>query len=189
MKTLLLFRHGKSDWDVEYGRDHARPLADRGRKSAKKMGRFLVSARCTPERALSSSAARARETLALASEAGGWDGVPTTVSDNLYAASPQAVLREIQKTPDDSAFLVVTGHEPTTSGLVALLIGGGYVEIKTGTIARIDVNVDRWADIREGRGALAWLMPPGAFRPRACQKIGQRVWKARRRRKREGKRS
>jgi phosphohistidine phosphatase len=188
MKTLLLFRHGKSDWDADYDRDHTRPLAERGRKDARKMGRFLVSARAVPERALSSSATRARETLRLAAEAGGWEAT-ARITDALYAASASAVLREIQATPDDAAVLLVAGHEPTTSALVALLIGGGHVEVKTATVARVDVNVDHWADIRPGRGALVWLMPPGAFRPRACQKLRRTLWKARRQRKRRPPRS
>ena len=39
MKTLLFFRHGKSNWDADYDVDHNRPLAKRGRKAARAMGR------------------------------------------------------------------------------------------------------------------------------------------------------
>ena len=38
MRSVIMFRHGKSDWDVDYGPDHDRPLAKRGIKAAKKMG-------------------------------------------------------------------------------------------------------------------------------------------------------
>ena len=41
MKTLLLLRHGKSNWDAQYQLDHDRPLAKRGRKAAALMGRYL----------------------------------------------------------------------------------------------------------------------------------------------------
>ena len=41
MKRLLLLRHAKSDWDSGAAADHERPLAARGRKSARAMGRFM----------------------------------------------------------------------------------------------------------------------------------------------------
>ena len=37
MKSIILFRHGKSEWNTYYDSDHNRPLAPRGIKSAKKM--------------------------------------------------------------------------------------------------------------------------------------------------------
>ena len=177
MKTILLLRHGKSDWDADYVGDHARPLADRGEKGARKMGRFLTTARAVPERALSSTAERARQTLAIAAEAGGWTG-PARLTDALYEATPNTILAEIQGEPDDVDTLVVVGHEPTHSGLVSLLIGGGRVEMKTAAVARIDVEVERWADVEAGRGALAFLLPPSALRPNAYRKLKKTVSKA-----------
>ena len=41
MKTIIIFRHAKSDWSSAEANDQDRPLASRGRKSAKLMGRFL----------------------------------------------------------------------------------------------------------------------------------------------------
>ena len=123
MKTILLLRHGKSDWDADYIGDHSRPLAERGEKGARKMGRFLTTARVSPDRALSSTAERARQTLAIAAEAGGWTG-PARITDALYEATPQSILAEIQTEDDAAQTLIVVGHEPTHSGLVSLLIGG-----------------------------------------------------------------
>ena len=125
MKTILLFRHAKSDWTAETP-DIERPLAARGHKAAAKMGRLITASGCMPERALVSSAVRTRETARLAAEAGFWKA-PERVTDALYEATPEAVLAEIQAEPDDAATLVVIGHEPTTSRLAALLVGGGHV--------------------------------------------------------------
>ena len=41
MKSVILFRHGKSDWGANYDHDHERPLSKRGIRDAKKMGKFL----------------------------------------------------------------------------------------------------------------------------------------------------
>lgn len=177
MKTLLILRHAKSDWDVDFGDDHARPLATRGQKGARKMGRFLTTARVVPDRALTSSAVRARETLATAAEAGGWTG-PARVTDALYEASPEAVLREIQAEDDDADTLIVVGHQPTWSALVSLLIGGGRIEMKTATVARISLEVERWEDVAPGRGVLSGLLSPSDLRPNAYRKLKKTIDKA-----------
>ena len=36
MRSIIIFRHGKSDWDAIYDRDHDRPLSKRGIKASKK---------------------------------------------------------------------------------------------------------------------------------------------------------
>lgn len=158
MKTILLFRHAKSDWTTEIP-DHERPLAERGRKASVKMGRLVTASGSVPERALVSSAVRTRETIELAAVAGNWAG-PARTTDALYDASPEAVLAEVQAEPDDVSTVVVVGHEPTTSRLAALLVGGGAFEVKTASVLRIDVPVVRWADVAAGRGALVWMLAP-----------------------------
>ena len=49
MKTLLLMRHAKSDWDADYGPDHDRPLNERGLRSARLMGRVLAEEGLVPD--------------------------------------------------------------------------------------------------------------------------------------------
>jgi len=159
MKTILLFRHAKSDWTADTP-DAERPLAGRGLKAAVKMGRMITASGAVPERVLLSSSVRTRETARLAAEAGYWKA-SERVTDALYEATPEAVLAEIQAEPDDTvATLVVIGHEPTTSRLAALLVGGGTFEVKTASVLRIDVPVVRWADVGAGRGALVWALAP-----------------------------
>ena len=63
-KTLILFRHAKSSWpdNVE---DHERSLADRGRKAAPVMAKWLAGKGLKPTVALVSTAKRTQETWAL----------------------------------------------------------------------------------------------------------------------------
>lgn len=170
MKTIVLLRHGKSDWDADYGPDHDRPLADRGKKGARKMGRFLSTAGIQPDHALSSSAVRARQTLAIAAEHGGWTG-DATVSDALYGATPEAVVREVRGAPQDAETVIVVGHEPTFSQTVTHLIGGGRIQIKTATVAVINVDVSSWSDVAAGKGELTTLLSPGDLKPNRYRKL------------------
>ncbi|MGH9024365.1 MAG: SixA phosphatase family protein [Acidimicrobiia bacterium] len=84
MKALLLLRHGKSNWAEDTGDDRSRPLAKGGERAARLMGELLANAGQVPDRAVTSPAARARTTLALAMEAGGWQ-CPTEVNVDDWA--------------------------------------------------------------------------------------------------------
>lgn len=162
MKTLILFRHAKSDWDADTGRDRDRPLSSRGMRAARVMGRFLSLAAQLPDSVVTSSALRARTTVELAAEAGAWK-CPIRVNDALYEATPFKILEEIRREPEPSATLLLGGHEPTWSELGSLLVGGGTLMIPTATMVRIDFGLDTWASIAYGEGALVWLVPPRLF--------------------------
>ena len=159
MKTLLLLRHGKSDWDASYGGDHQRPLASRGIRSARLMGRVMSAMDLVPDQVISSTAIRASATATLASEAGGWDVAPS-YEDGLYGAGPDAVLALASRATADRVMLV--GHQPTWSMLVRELTGAS-VEIKTASLAVIDLLIDDWLDLPGARGTLSLLLHPRPF--------------------------
>ncbi len=159
MKTILLLRHGKSDWASDTGDDRDRPLAKRGQRAARVMGELLARTGLTPHAAISSPAVRARTTLELAMKAGGWM-CPVLVSEALYGEGPHAVLDEIGRQSDDAERLLLVGHEPTWSDVVGLLVGGGRHRVATGALVAIDVEVDAWSRVVPGSGQLAFLLPP-----------------------------
>lgn len=159
MKSLLLLRHAKSDWDAPSTADHDRPLAPRGRQAAKRMGTFLARVGPLPDRALTSSALRARRTLALAARAGDWS-CPVEESGALYMATPEAALAEVARQDDRVRVLLVVGHEPTWSEFAGLLVGGGEMRLPTAACARIDFDVESWRSVGFGAGTLVWLVTP-----------------------------
>lgn len=160
MPALLLFRHGKSDWDADDGgEDRARPLARRGRKAAQRMGRFLARAGQVPDAAITSPAVRAADTLRLAMDGGGWS-CPVRTATSLYGGGVAGLLAEVQREPDTTAVLLAVGHEPTWSAALAAFVGGGEVRFPTAALARIDFDVDGWDDVAPGTGVLEWLVVP-----------------------------
>lgn len=159
MPGLILLRHGKSDWQSDYGDDRSRPLAQRGRKAAKRMGRFLARAGQVPDAAITSPALRAEDTLRLAMEGGGWT-CPVRLASALYGGGVPGLFGEVRKEPPTTDVLLAVGHEPTWSEAVAALIGGGEIRFPTGALARVDLDVDRWDEIGPGTGVLAWSVVP-----------------------------
>ena len=160
MKTLILLRHGKSDWDADYVGDHQRPLAKRGQKASIKVGRFLARTNEVPELVLCSTALRTQETLELAMDAGEWTDVDVKYDNTIYHAGYDQMLRSLAALPDDVERVMVVGHEPTTSLLAGQLIGGAFINFPTAGIVRIDLNLDHWKSCRSGVGTLIWHIIP-----------------------------
>lgn len=158
MRSLLMLRHAKSDWHVDYGgEDRLRPLAPRGRRAARTMGRFLATARQVPQRALVSPAVRARETLELAIRAGRWD-CDVVTAEELYGGVDD-VLDAIRRDGGDAGVLMIVGHEPTWSATASRLACGAAFRLPTASVLRLDFAVGGWADV-EGNGTVQWLVAP-----------------------------
>ena len=160
MKRLIIFRHGKSNWNADYDRDHDRPLAPRGVKASKLMGEWLRDTKQIPDFCLVSSALRTRQTYNYASEAGKW-APEYLVKEELYASTVHDYIAAIRQVSEEVETLVVVGHEPTCSMTTSTLSGGGAdIRFPTATMARIDLDVDSWDEVEQGAGQLIWLQPP-----------------------------
>jgi phosphohistidine phosphatase len=159
VKTVILLRHGKSDWGTDFDTDHERPLAKRGRNAAATMGVLLARIEQVPDRALTSSAVRARETVERAAEAGNWS-CPVVPAPELYASSPATVLARVREEDDAASSLLLAGHEPTWSALASDLMGGGLLRFPTAAMARIDLEIDSWSRVDVDRGVLVWFLIP-----------------------------
>lgn len=157
VKTLLVMRHAKSDWDAEHGGDHERPLNDRGIRSARVMGRVLTAEHMVPDLVVTSTAVRARSTASLASGAGKWN-CEIILDPSLYGTGADAAVQSAT-TVADSDRLMLVGHQPTWSILVSVLTGD-QVEMKTATVAAIDFEIDAWKDLPSVRGGLAAVYQP-----------------------------
>ena len=136
MGTLILLRHGKSDWSGGEP-DHLRPLASRGRRQAPEAGRWLAEHVGPVELALVSSAERTRETWRLAAAE---LAVPPPVreDDRLYAAPAESLLGVVRELADRVSTVVLVGHNPGLEELVASLTGR-WVPMPTSALAVIDL--------------------------------------------------
>lgn len=156
MKQLLIMRHAKSDWAT--GRaDHERPLNGRGRAAADAMGAHLTAIGQAPDHVITSSAVRAHTTASRAAAAGRWDA-QIDVDRSLYSTHPQGALETLLAAPNVERIMLV-GHEPTWSGLVAHLTGGA-VAMKTATVVGIDLLITDWSHALDARGEILFVAQP-----------------------------
>ena len=159
MPELLVMRHAKSDWRANAQDDRLRPLNTRGVQAAQAVGQILRLARRIPDLVLTSPAVRAATTVDMAVEAGEWGSLVET-ADILYGASPGHVI-DLLRGVEEAERVAVVGHEPTSSALVSVLVGGGAVRMPTAAVASIEVPV--WPGVGPGCGRLNWLLIPRLF--------------------------
>ena len=146
MKTLLILRHGKSSWKHPGLADHDRPLNKRGLRDAPRMGRLLRGEDLAPDRIVSSTAVRARETARLvAGEAG--DGRTVEHSRRLYLASVPEIVRVVGEVGGDASRLLVVGHNPGLEELVAALTGCAEA-LPTAALAQIRLELQSWSTLK-----------------------------------------
>ncbi len=158
MKTLLLLRHAKSDWDNTGLPDFDRPLAPRGRRDAPTMGKALNKRKPLPDLIIASPAVRSRETIEAVIEAAKLDIQPQ-FDESIYGASSDELLALVRRLPKTSSCVLLVGHNPGFEELVGILTGA-YESMPTAALACIAFQVDHWEDVQDKAGKLAWLLTP-----------------------------
>ncbi len=167
MKTIFLLRHAKSSWEDGSLSDHDRPLDERGRAAAPRVGAHMQSAGHLPDLVLCSTATRTRQTLdAVLSELEMEPAIE--FQEDLYLAGPGEMLELVASVSDTVESLLLVGHNPGTGVLAAALSGEGPPEavhlmrakFPTAGLAIIELSVDRWKDVESGCGTLKEFVRP-----------------------------
>ena len=145
---LYFLRHGAADWPDWKKPDDERPLTKAGRKEVHEVGEFLArSQSANPDLILTSPLPRAAQTADIAAE-----HLKVRVHEEKLLAPgfvAEDLKRLLRKYPQQVLMLV--GHEPDFSSVIAALTGGSLKLSKAG-VALVDLD--------SGKGELRWLFPP-----------------------------
>ena len=148
---LYFLRHGIADWpDWDPVRDHERPLTKEGMKKLKEQARRLADLDVKFDAILSSPYTRAYQTADIVAGKLGLEVKPEPL---LAPGFNFDRLAQIAASYADDQSLLLVGHEPSFSTVIAELSGGGRVQMRKGALARVDVN-------SELQGELVWLLQP-----------------------------
>lgn len=164
MKRLVLLRHAKSAWDDPTLRDRERPLAPRGRKAAKRTGRWARKHGIRPQLVVCSNAVRARQTLERVLPGLGEPAVWVEVT--LYAASAETLLARVRSLPEEIDEVMLVGHNPGLMDLALLLSAPGrnrkraQVNVPTGALLELELEAGRWAEVSAGEARLTRFVVP-----------------------------
>lgn len=137
-----MLRHAKAE-DGAGLSDKERALAKRGRRAATRVGELLSDR--LPDRILSSTSLRTRETVELLTKAAAYYG-PIELIDSLYLAEPSAYLTAVRERGGDAKCLMLVGHNPGLEDLVTALTGE-RVTLATAALAECVLEVSAWAEV------------------------------------------
>ena len=161
MRTLYLLRHAKSSWKDETLRDFDRPLKGRGRRAAEKMGQVLAEEKMKSPLVISSPAVRARETMELVLESGGFKLKPH-FDERIYEADVRTLLEVARSIPDSADTAILVGHNPGFENLLAYLTGDDR-HMPTCALAKIEFDAASWSELSEETGRLELFVTPKDF--------------------------
>lgn len=150
MKKLILFRHGKSRWDVpvnDRDRDLEKVGVERTKKSAKELASQLDF---FPEKWFSSPALRAYKTAAQTALA--FSDVPNIqINENLYTFSFFDLLKEIKKFDNQFDSAIVFGHNEAFTEFVSRMGHIYLAHLPTSGAALLEFDIQNWNEIEKGQ--------------------------------------
>lgn len=139
-------------------RDFERPLKDRGRKAAKRIGKHLKREKLNEPIVVCSPAVRTRETADIVLKHAGLR-VEVRFDERIYEASLRDLVQVVSEIPDNKQVAILIGHNPGFEELLAYLTGEGR-RMPTCALAKINFEVESWKDIKEDQGRLEWFVTP-----------------------------
>ncbi len=143
-RELLVLRHGKAK-EFTGGADKARPLKDRGKRQAQRMGAWMEQHGVLPDLAISSPAERALVTAEKALKAGGLEAGSIVTDKRLYTATLDSVTAVLADHRHTKGRIMLVGHNPGLEDLVRHLADkslpapdDGHVMV-TGALVRLSL--------------------------------------------------
>jgi phosphohistidine phosphatase len=153
--TLLLLRHAHAGDAARWeGEDATRPLSEKGRRQAERLGRLLAGTNEAPDLLITSPKARAVETAEIVAEA---VGAKVVVDERLAGPLDAGVAAAILRAAGPAERPCLVGHDPDFSELLGELIGASDITMRKGTLARVDAP---GRSLVPGEGILRYLLPP-----------------------------
>lgn len=146
MKSVFLVRHAKSSRDDPTLPDKDRPLNDRGKRDAPKMGERLAKRDVKPDLILSSPAKRALKTAEFFAEKLDYKRKDIVVDDRLYAVTPDDLLDVIRNLDDKLERAMVFGHNPELTEL-AHRFSSEITHMPTCAVAELNFDTKSWSNV------------------------------------------
>lgn len=156
MRKLILLRHAKAGWNEPGQSDLERHLTGRGENDCLLIGNRLKARgldHCTT-RVLCSPARRTRQTAAHVTRILGGNTDSVVVDQRLYLANPADLMLVLGEQPDSADTLLLVGHNPGLTDMIARLSGKWIAGLQTCGFAELVFDCDRWIELDWGTGRL-----------------------------------
>lgn len=162
-KTLILIRHGKSDWSNNGEKDFDRPLNNRGNMDAPRMGGKLKDMGIMPDLIVSSPALRTTLTAEYICEQIGYPYEQVDFQEDIYEASVRTLLKVVNELSEKHHTVIIVGHNPGFSYLAEYLAGTVIGNIPTCGIVELEFDLETWAMVSQNTAMLKSFIYPKMF--------------------------
>jgi phosphohistidine phosphatase len=154
---VYILRHGIAEKVGPDGSDAKRALTPRGRKQLRKVLRLAHAVAVRPSVILTSPLVRAVQTAEVAAEMLDYQGELVRTPTLLPTTSPQKVWQDLRARKNEQTLLLV-GHEPSLSQIVAHLLGTPNLRIDLKKAGLVRIHLEKFAPAPAG--ILQWLLAP-----------------------------
>ena len=162
MKTLILVRHAKSDWDDPSLDDFDRPLNSRGKRDAPLMAERLLDKKIKIDAFIASPARRAKKTACIFAAAYKQDKSDVIFKDELYGAGEKVFADVIARAPGKSGSIAVFSHNPGITDFANQLTETKVDNIPTCGVFAVKADCDKWKDFATAKKQFLFFDYPKA---------------------------
>ena len=151
---LYFLRHGRADRSAWSGsNDDLRPLTEEGKDRMHRQAQAMAALKLPLDAILSSPLVRARQTAEITANHLHMEDI-LHIDEKLAPGFFSQDLKDIASEYSSARALMLVGHEPDFSELISLVIGGGDVKVKKGSLIHVDME-----DPRGLSGTLMYSLP------------------------------
>lgn len=162
MKTLLLIRHAKSDWNDASLSDFDRPLNERGKRDAPLMAQRLLDKKIGIDLFVSSPAKRAKKTATIFAEAWGLDKKKVDFYDELYLAPETVFTSVISQLNNGADAVAVFAHNPGITDFANSLTNTRIDDMPTCCIFAVQADCKDWNEFATAKKKFLFVDYPKA---------------------------
>ncbi len=161
MLRLTLVRHARAHPPRPGLDDFDRPLDEVGADEASELASHLARRQLPQPRIVASEALRCQGTARILAEVLSLPNAAVSPAAEAYLASPGTLLEIIRRTPDDCQHLLLCGHNPGLSHLVAVLTSTPQRrELPTAGAASLLLDGKHWSSLNPGSARVDFLETP-----------------------------
>lgn len=151
-KKLILMRHGEAEIGAGYQSDFDRKLSATGKYRLQRLSKVLGERKFQLDLLIKSPSRRTMETASILLQ--NLEVKEQQIQETIYESSVDNLLDLIQSLPDQYAEVLIIGHNPSLTSLLAYLTGDSILSLSPGMMAIVSFDLAEWAMLSKGTGYL-----------------------------------
>jgi len=152
IKKLILMRHGEAEIAAGYQQDFDRTLSATGIYKLQRLNKILAERKFQLDAMIKSPSRRTMETTEIVAENLG--ATEQQVRESIYESTVDNLLDIIHGFPDQYEQVIIIGHNPSLTALLAYLTNDFNLSLSPGMMAVLSFDLPEWKMLSKGTGHL-----------------------------------